>query len=961
MITRISPIHQSWVYPHFLNFFLLIFCYSYLYSQNLSKTDSLIQRLEKVKDDSLRIEILIELSSNYSGNDPGKSKFYAEQILMDSAISNHAQISRAYFYLGYCYYDWSKSDSALIQFEKAYRYAEMSNETRRMLQIAIPISDCNKALGNYKASFNVAFDALRLADSVKDNYRMGIFNGRIGELYRDQFETEKAIQYLKQSYEDFSVEDRRKWMMSSKINLALAYKQIDAEKALETYNDLLSEFTDLFNLRDSALFHSNLGNIYIDLERFEEAESHLMKALECHKRLNRPISRAFVHKELAVLYERTNRPEEVIKYAHLALERANESGHTVLQHQSSDQLSKAYAVLGQYDQAYKYLQSFMSFRDSIRSEEKIALSNKLEAEYATEKKEQQIQLQQEQLARQQAEMNKELILRNALIGGVILLIVIGAITYRSARAQIRKNREIKQYASKIEELQANQSRWFTNIAHELRTPLTLILGPIQNMLRQPETSLNLKDEVSLAKKYGDQLIKRVNEILEISRLESGKLVLNEQPTDMVNLIKQVVSSFDSMAVQKEVELEFDYEIDLILRIDPEKVASIIGNLVSNAIKFTPVNGRVLIELTRDVHHSTVNIKVADSGIGISAEDIPHVFDRFYQAHGTGEDPYGGSGVGLTLSQELAKLHGGLINVSSQPPDGSTFIFSLPDTLVCEETIVPVADQEIDHLVTNRLPKLPPLSDEPKYKILLVEDHQDMRQYIRHLLQDYYEVTEANDGQEGLEKLLSHSPDLIISDVKMPVMDGLTFAKKLRENEKHRLIPFISLTAHANEKDKLTALKTGVDDYLVKPFDAEELMIRIGNLISNAKERKKIMKDRTSTESIDDLTHNEKLIANLEMIVKERLPDSSFSVAELAHESAMSQSTLGRLVKKMTGLTPGQFIRDIRLQHAMHFLESHQYGSVSEVVYAVGFEDVSSFSRLFKQRFGRSPSSYSKCF
>lgn len=240
-----------------------------------------------------------------------------------------------------------------------------------------------------------------------------------------------------------------------------------------------------------------------------------MQALECHTRIDKPISLAYCYKELGELYIRTDRPEKVVQYASRALEMANRFEHPSLQYQSSKQLSDAYGKLGDFGKAYRYLGDFMSIQDAVRNTEKIELSNKLEVWYSTAQKEQKIQLQEEQLARQEAEMNKGLLQRNVLIGGVILLLILAALIYRNAQLQIRKKNEIKQFADKIQELQSTQSRWFTNIAHELRTLLTLILGPIQNLRKRPEMPQSLQSEVDLAKKYGDQLISRVNEILEI--------------------------------------------------------------------------------------------------------------------------------------------------------------------------------------------------------------------------------------------------------------------------------------------------------------------------------------------------------------------------------------------------------------------------------------------------------------
>ena len=298
-------------------------------------------------------------------------------------------------------------------------------------------------------------------------------------------------------------------------------------------------------------------------------------------------------------------------------------------------------------------------------------------------------------------------------------------------------------------------------------------------------------------------------------------------------------------------------------------------------------------------------------------------------------------------------------MSSLENHGSVFELSLPKSLVTKtDSYSSFQSYVIEH---PNEPTLKPVKNTTSNKpsILLVEDHPDMRQYIGKLLRNHYHVVEAIDGQQAMEIIKEYTPDLVISDVMMPVMGGLTFAKNLKEDPKYKLTPFIALTAHANERDKLMAYRTGVDDYMVKPFTAEELIVRIQNLLTNTLERKKATQEVLATTEKDQQmppTHEEKLIEELEKMVREHLSEGC-SISSLAAHAAMSESSLNRFLKKITGLTPGQFIRDIRLQEAIFLFESQQYKTISEVVYAVGFEDASSFTRLFKKRFGKCPTTY----
>ncbi len=926
----------------------------YLFAEQNHKVDSLINQFSIESSDSSKINVLIELSSVLSGVDPEKSRDYAESALTDYENPTVSQLTRIHRYLGFYFWDGNTLDSAIQQFEKASQFALQLENSFESLRIATHLVDLHRQMGQYEQAFNIAFEALSLAEDQNQIPQAASISNRIGDMYRDQYQTDNAIIYLNKAYQYYEEAGRERGMLSARVNLALTYKQRNARKALDTYHGVLRDFHHLFNTWDSARLYSNLANIHMDLNEFAEAENFLRHALSCHQRIDKTISRAYCYKELAELYLRTDKPQKVIKNAHRAYSIAQRLQHNTLRYQSSKQLSDAYARLNLMDSAYLYLQISVGFQDSVLKRERIEISEALEAKYSNSQKEQQILFQEEQLSRQSAEISQEITIRNSLFAGIILVLIIGSMIHRNAKLQTKRAAEVEQHSIRIQELQSVQSRWFTNIAHELRTPLTLILGPLQNLLQKPSLPVELKKDALLAKKYGLQLTEHVNEILEVSKLESGKLVLQEEPVDMVRLIKQALSSFESLASQKEIDLSLEEpSFNPILRVDRKKILTILNNLVSNSLKFTQAQGSIRLFLIQTEQFYEIQVK--DSGYGIDKLDLPNLFDRFYQS-GKHQASHGGLGIGLTLSQELAKLHGGIIVVDSELNKGSTFSLKLPDSLQTESTPEDLESTE----VTKIDDQAPSNTRTAKPIILIVEDHPDMRMYMRSFLLGHYQLLEAREGNEALRLLEKTRPDLIISDVKMPGMDGLTFANVIKNQSKFRLTPFITLTAHANEKDKLISFKAGVDDYLLKPFDTEELLIRIDNLITNHRERQKAVEEvDRETHRGESMTLDEQLIQELENRVNEHLSNASFSVPDLAKISAMSISTLTRLIKKMTGLTPGQFIRELRLLKAIELLESNRFATISEVVYSIGFEDVSSFSRLFKKRFGKSPSTFVK--
>ena len=425
-----------------------------------------------------------------------------------------------------------------------------------------------------------------------------------------------------------------------------------------------------------------------------------------------------------------------------------------------------------------------------------------------------------------------------------LIIVITILVYRNLLNK-------KNFAQKVQDLQDAKTRWFTNIAHELRTPLTLILGPVRKMINHQIPEDSMRAELKMVQKNGEQLVNRINEILDVSRMEFQELTVNRQPEGLTVLVREIIDSFQSLARQKSIFLKFSYNTCLILNIDRSKVSTILNNLISNALKFTSSGGTVSVDLDYDPDSlDFVNIKVRDTGIGIPEQDLPYIFDRFYQVSHAQQPQSGGSGVGLALAQELARLHGGFISVSSLENHGSVFELSLPKSLITKtDSYSSFQSYIIEH---ENEPTLKPGKNmtSGKPSILLVEDHPDMRQYIGKLLGNHYHVVEAIDGQQAMEIIKEYTPDLIISDVMMPVMGGLTFAKNLKEDPKYKLTPFIALTAHANERDKLMAYRTGIDDYMVKPFTAEELIVRIQNLLTNTLERKKATQESLATTEKD---------------------------------------------------------------------------------------------------------------
>ncbi len=900
------------------------------FGQESNRLDSLLRELEKPREDTSRVNSMALVARMLYRSDASRAKPYAAKALaLSEALSYTKGLAETSRIMGNIH-QAEVLDSALYYYLESLKHYEALGDSLGRIDAYYNIANVYLQLSNFEAAKKNQLLCCELAEKVNNHaYSFRAKNGM-------------GIYY---------------------IGLGLHYEENkDSLTAIASYQEGIPFLLEALQHADSidseyykSQAYGNLAYVKTALGDFDTALTYALRMLKTYETYGYEAYYPISYTQIADIYLKMGNYQQAISYANSALEWINESDGLYGMKEAYEILYKAHKAIGDYEAAIRFGQRMFDLSRKIFNKEREEQIARIQAKFDTEQIEKENELLKKEAEIAESSMKKQ---RVYVVLALSLLVLIIAITILIYRNLLNK----KCFAKKVQDLQIAKTRWFTNIAHELRTPLTLILGPVRQMISCQIPADSMRAELEMVQQNSEHLVSRVNEILDISRMESGELVINRRPEDLTVLVREIIDSFQSLARQKSIFLKFSYNTSLMISIDRSKVSTIFNNLLSNALKFTPSGGTVSIDWDFDPDsHAFVDIKVRDTGIGIPKQDLPHIFDRFYQVSHSQQPQSGGSGVGLSLAQELARLHGGFISVSSLENHGSVFELSLPKSLIIKTDSYSsfqsyIIEQEND-------PTLKPEKNmtSGKPSILLVEDHPDMRQYIGKLLGDHYHVVEAIDGQQAMEIIKEYTPDLIISDVMMPVMGGLTFAKNLKEDPKYKLTPFIALTAHANERDKLMAYRTGIDDYMVKPFTAEELIVRIQNLLTNTLERKKATQELSVTTEKEDkqilpLTHEEKLIEELEKMVREHLSEGC-SISSLATHAAMSESSLNRFLKKITGLTPGQFIRDIRLQEAIFLLESQQYKTISEVVYAVGFEDASSFTRLFKKRFGKCPTTY----
>lgn len=520
-----------------------------------------------------------------------------------------------------------------------------------------------------------------------------------------------------------------------------------------------------------------------------------------------------------------------------------------------------------------------------------------------------------------------------------------------------------------------KSTFFANISHEFRTPLTLILGQIENVMIS-ELATKEKEKLQIANRNARRLLTLINQLLDLSKLEAGSMKLKAEQHNLISFLKSLLYSFESLAESKKISLKFESEAANIPSLfDADKMEKIICNIISNAFKFTPENGEIKIAV--NIISTWIEIKIKDTGVGIPEDRLPHIFDRFYQVDSSITREHEGTGIGLALAKELVELHKGKITANSKEGEGTEFIIHLPisDSKIETEKSYELSDDnsnkknisdEVEVLEAELIPSNQQVSfiknqeSQLKEIILIVEDNYDVRSYICEQLENDYKLIEASNGEEGILIAQKEIPDLIITDVMMPKMDGYQFSKKIRGNEKTSHIPIIMLTAKAGLDDKIEGLETGIDAYLTKPFSAKELKVRVKSLIhQRAQLRKRFTKSTIIKPSeVTAVSVDQEFLEKTIKIIEAHYEDEKFNVEQLAEAVNMSISQLNRKLNALVDQPPGQLIRSLRLQRAADFLKQNA-GTVAEICYKVGFNDQAYFSRAFKKQFGCSPSEFKR--
>lgn len=538
-----------------------------------------------------------------------------------------------------------------------------------------------------------------------------------------------------------------------------------------------------------------------------------------------------------------------------------------------------------------------------------------------------------------------------LLFSIIVILVIGILVYAYRSIVTRHRIEEETVTAKLQ--------FFTNISHELRTPLTLIADPVDYIIRDSNLNAQQRDMLQIVQRNVAVLTRLVSEILDFRKVQNGKMKLHLSDFDLIECMQQWIGLFTVSAQKKNISLQLEAPKTIPMRADHDKLERICYNLLTNAMKYTPNGGKITFAAT--VEGDKVKIEVSDNGIGIAADEQAYIFNRFYQAKNAGQ----GTGIGLALVKAFTDLHHGEATVESKEGEGSRFTIVLPlsqagelSTSKFQQPYSPVVEISSTEEVPNQARHIDDLvlpDEAARPEVLIIDDNSDIRSYLRRALSSTYKVSEAVDGKSGLEMARRIVPDLVISDIMMPVMDGLEFCSQLKQDKAISHIPVILLTARSLDEQRAEGYKHGADAYIAKPFSLELLLSRIDNLIESRKKLSQMFSNTDENGVYEKLSNetDKSFVTQLRKIIQENLGNSEFNVERIGDEIGLSRVQLYRKVKALTGHSPVEMLRKARLMRARHLLRTTEK-SVSEVAYAVGFSTPSYFSKCYKDEFGESP-------
>ncbi|MAM30135.1 MAG: hypothetical protein CMC13_14030 [Flavobacteriaceae bacterium] len=884
--------------------------------------------------------------------------YFKKALALSNSLDYDIGKGRAYNNLGRTYYLLGKMDSAIYASKKAITSIKQDGSVAQMI-----IADSHTALAtaySRKNDMNNAITHLLKVDSIHQHspLRPDVIAAayqNLGNIYLELQEYPSAIlQFQKANVQFEKLPEGASQFYKNTTNVYLGNAYLQTEKLNEADSLLTSSYTYFKKTEDQRLvaeIANYLGQLALKNNNATKAETYFVESFTVHKNNDRPFEAAQGALEIAKLEIFKNQPEKALFY----IEQGNllnaTADNSKLRQEILFYKAQAYSLKGNYKEAYKYANQSKKLQDSLQKVQSADKIKEIEAIYETESKDREIELltSQNELAEQQKANQRTL-----LLSGLGVTTLAGLFFFFQYRNRQKTNK-------KLQELDSAKSTFFANISHEFRTPLSLIKGPLEDQLDATSLNGNQRKNLLIAQRNTERLEGLVEQLLALSKLESGAMKLQVQPTNMKAFLTAQTESFQYIATGKNNTYAIDSSgTDAMYWIDQDILEKVLMNLLGNAFKYSPEGASISIK--SEIDDGRFRCTVRNTGISLSAKEQKEIFTRFYQTQTNNP----GSGIGLALTKELVHLHKGTITVTSSEENGVSFEIVIPVSQddytsaekLSEQLYSTIDSFNPDETLTLLEKEVTPPEDAPL--LLLIDDSEEIRDYITSIFENTHTILSATNGKEGFEAAKERIPDVIISDVMMPVADGFELTKNCKEDTLTSHIPILLLTAKNAMTAQLEGLEIGADAYLTKPFSSKLLKARVKNLIENRRKlQQRFAQDVILTPKEIAITSADELfLERLQKVLDEHLTNSEFSATTFCEEMGVSRMQLHRKLKALTGYSTTEFIRSQRLKLSKQLIEKDKI-SISEVGYTVGFNDPSYFSKCFKQEFGHSPTDFLK--
>lgn len=946
---------------------------SVFYYENGQKLFQKLGDLDGVHDINYNLGLLHSSISEYDK----AISYYQKDFTYRNQIGDTLGIADGYLNMGAVYLYKGDNQEAYKNLTASIPYFEHAGDQLSVAKVNFNLGTIQWNFSNYDLALKDFFASLAVFEQEEDRYLLASCFENIAGVYENMENYKSALKYYRASLHNSEEVGDARLTASNHHSLGVVMDKHGQRDSALYYFDKSLQLSEESNFRDllSLNYHS-LGVLH-GKENASKGIEFLNKSISLKKSIeldNFNIATSLY--ELGTIQADQNQLAQARKSLEEGWKVSRLTDSKEIKSKLSFALYKLSKNMGNQPRALSYLEEYHQLKDSIFDDEANKNLVAREIQYESAKKDQQIELLTKEQELKQAEVTaKEALLkqnttqRNLLLAAIASVLIISILLFRNYLVKLRAKEIVNKKQREFVNL---RSRFFANVSHEFRTPLTLILGPLKDLLSSTKENQEHHESYELMKRNSEKLLGLVNQLLDLAKLEAGALPLQVREDNLNTFLKTVTASFSSWSDYQNITFTVAIT-DEIGRawFDGDVLEKILNNLLANAFKFTQKNGNVnfnaMMIKGNKAEGESIKIVVKDNGKGIASSDLDKVFDRFYQAEASQTEVKTGTGIGLALVKELTELYHGNIAVESEEAKGTTFTLTLP---ISKEqfNIEEIASHSAEHPSTanNSFPSRPSKSQKVGETVkkdlpllLIVEDNDDVRSYIKKNLLSAYNIKEAANGVDGFNMAQKVVPDLIISDVMMPDMDGLSLCKKLKVDEKTSHIPVILLTALASQASKVEGIETGADDYIIKPFDRKELIARVKNLIDQRQQlREKYSRQLTLEPKVLAITSaDERFLDKIIRILEKRLDDSAFGVEDLAKETAMSRTQLFRKMRALLNQSPQDFIRDFRLKRAAQLLEN-KAGNISEIAYQVGFNNLSYFTKRFKELFGKTPSEYS---